>query len=276
MIGGEIPSKLAEKSPSAGIFTWIFRFMKSKLLLVVFLVCFSLFLLIGFRASQAVFSEEGAPASGSSDPAGPVLLQAVASQPPPTDPFILIVLVDDLTALNPTLNGVWLSRATDGGQGSLFFPIFPSQAEDGDQRDINLRGAFWLDGSLQLSQQFQTILRDRNLVWNQVVLLDQNALEETGLILGELNPEYKPLNSVGLAGLTYTVENRLAVQANQAQYIHELCSQFPLPAHNELLQRFLEGFAGHLVVADTTPLTVTQSWSQVSYCLFPTLTLSTP
>jgi hypothetical protein len=184
--------------------------------------------------------------------------------------------VDDLSALNPTLNGVWLSRSTDGGQAGLFFPIFPSQAEDGDQRDVNLRGAFWFEDNNQPSQQFQTILRDRNLVWHQVIFIDHFTLEEIERILEELNPDYKPLNSVGLAGLTYTVENRLIVQINQALFIQDLCSQLPLPAHNQLLQRFLEGFAGHLMVADSTPLAVTQAWSRVSYCLFPTLVLPTP
>jgi hypothetical protein len=250
--------------------------MKSKPLLVLFLICFGLFLFIGYRASQAVFSEDGAPGNSHPGQPAPVLLQAVTDQPPSADPFTLIILVDDLAALNPTLNGVWLSRSSDAGQASLFFPIFPSQADDGDQRDINLRGAFWLEDANQPSQQFQTILRDRNLVWHQVILLDSFALEEIGLILEEFNPEYKPLNSVGLAGLTYTVENRLVVQVNQARYIQDFCSQLPLPAHNDLLQRFLEGFAGHLVVVDTTPLAINQSWSQVSYCLFPTLALPTP
>ncbi len=250
--------------------------MKSKPLLVLFLICFGLFLFLGYRASQAVFSEEGLPGNNSPGQSGPVLLQAVTEQPLPADPFTLIILVDDLSALNPTLNGVWLTRSSDGGQAGLFFPIFPSQAEDGDQRDVNLRSAFWLEENNQPSQQFQTILQDRNLVWHQVILLDQFTLEEIGLILGELNPGYKPLNSVGLAGLTYTVENRLVVQINQALYIQDICSQLPLPAHNELLQRFLEGFAGHLMVADSTPLAITQAWSQVSYCLFPTLALPTP
>jgi hypothetical protein len=250
--------------------------MKSKLLLVVFLVCFSLFLFLGFRASQAVFSEDGVSGQSSSSQAGPVLLQAETSQPIPADPFTLIILVDDLGALNPVLDGVWLSRSSDGGRGSLFFPIFPSQAEDGDQRDLNLRGAFWLEESRQPSQQFQSILRDRNLVWHQVILLDRYALEETGLILGEINPAYQPLNSVGLAGMTYTVENRLVVQTNQALYIQDLCSQLPLPAHNILLQRFLEGFTGHLVVVNTTPLAITQTWSGVSYCMFPTVALPSP
>lgn len=247
--------------------------MKSKLMLVVFLVCFSLFLFLGFRASQAVFSEEGRPGSSAPGTSGPVLLQEGSSGAVPADPFTLIILVDDLGALNPVLDGVWLSRSSDGGRGTLFFPIFPSQADDGDQRDLNLRGAFWLEDSHQPSQAFQTILRDRNLSWHLTILLDRFALEETGQILAEYNPAYKPLNPVGLAGLGYTVENRQAVQSNQALYIHDLCAQLPLPAHNELLQRFLEGFAGHLVVVDTTPLAITQAWSGVNYCLFPTLSL---
>jgi hypothetical protein len=250
--------------------------MKSKLMLILFAVCFSLFLFLGYQASQAVFSEEGPPQVDSSDPSGPVLLEEQSAVPPPQDPFTLIVLVDDLTSSEPNLDGVWLRRSTDEGRGSLFFPIFPSQAEDGDRRDLNLRGAFWLGESQLPSQQFQTILKDRNLTWHRLILLDRIALDNIGRILGELSPDFQPLNAVGLAGLSYTVENRGLVQSNQALYINNLCRQLPLPAHSELLQRFLEGFAGHLVVLQSTPLAITQSWSTVSYCSFPTMTVSSP
>jgi hypothetical protein len=249
--------------------------MKSKPLLVLFLICFSLFLFLGYKASQAVFSE-GAPSlleDGATS--GPVLLEEQPAEAAVLDPFTLIIFVDDLMALNPNLEGVWLSRAADGGAGALFFPIFPSQATDGAQRDINLRGAFWLEESLILSVEFQTILRDRNLSWHQVLLLDQTALSEINLILAEINPEYIPLNSVGLSGLNFSVENRLLIQGNQALFIHDLCSQLPLPAHNELVQRVLEGFTGHLVFSGTTPVVFIGSWSGVSYCLFPTMTLPT-
>lgn len=250
--------------------------MKSKLMLVLFAVCFSLFLFLGYRASQAVFSEDGIPQNASQQRAGPVLLEEEPSDPVPVDPFTLIILVDDLSAPDPLVDGVWLSRSTDEGRGRLFFPIFPSQAEDGDRRDLNLRGAFWLGDSGEPSQQFQTILRDRNLTWHRVVLLDRIALQEIGSILAEISPDYQPLNDVGLASLGYTVENRLLVQTNQALFINELCGRLPLPAHSELLQRFLEGFTGHLAVVQTTPLDITQSWSAVSYCLFPTLALPNP
>jgi len=248
--------------------------MKSKPLLVLFLICFSLFLYLGYRASQAVFSEETPPRGERQATAGPVLLEEGPAAAVIQDPFTLIVLVDDLGALNPVLEGVWLSRSTDGGAGSLFFPIFPSQADDGAQRDLNLRGAFWLVESQALSDEFQTILRDRNLTWHYVLFLDQTALSEINLILSELNPEYKWLNAVGLSGLKYSVENRLLVQNNQAIFIRDVCSQLPLPPHNELSQRALEGFTGHLTVRGTTPLDWIGSWSGVNYCLFPTIALS--
>jgi hypothetical protein len=247
--------------------------MKSKLLLVIFFVCFSLFLFLGIRASQAVFDEDQPSASDFQTSSGPVLLQEQAGEPAPLDPFTLIILVDDLESLNPLLEGVWLHRATDGGRGAMFFPIFPSQADDGLERDLNLRGAFWFGETHQPSQQFRTILSDRNLNWHQTLMLDHNALNEIGLILAEMDPSYQPLNSVGLAGLAFSVENRLNVQSNQGLFIHDLCKAFPFPSHNELLQRFLEGFAGHLRLSGTTPLHFTRSWQAVSYCLFPTLSL---
>jgi hypothetical protein len=246
--------------------------MKSKPLLVLFLICFSLFLFLGFRASQAVFSGDIPSRPELRTTSGPVLIEE-STKAAVLDPFTLVILVDDLLALNPSLQGVWLSRSTDGGVGALFFPIFPSQAEDGSQRDLNLRGAFWLEESLVLSQEFQTILRDRNLTWHQVLLLDHSAVSEINQILAELNPDYLSLNSVGLSGLSYTVENRDLVQINQALFIRDLCSQLPLSPHNELSQRALNGFAGHLLFSGTTPVALIGSWSGVSYCLFPTMTL---
>ncbi len=247
--------------------------MKSKLLLVIFFVCFGLFLFLGIRASQAVFVEDLPDTRDFQKTNAPVLIQEESADPAPLDPFTLIILADNLETLNPLLEGVWLQRSTDGGAGAMFFPIFPSQAEDGIDRDLNLRGAFWLEESSQPSQQFLTILSDRNLSWHRVLMLDHAVLNEIGLILAELDQAYQPLNSVGLAGLSYSVENRLIVQSNQALFINDLCQVLPFPTHNELLQRFLEGFAGHLRLSGTSPLYFTRSWSAASYCLFPTINL---
>lgn len=246
--------------------------MKSKLLLIFF-VCFSLFLFLGIRASQVVFDEDQPYTRDVQGTNAPVLIQEQAAESAPLDPFTLIILIDDLETLNPLLEGVWLHRSTDARAGAMFFPIFPSQAEDGMERDLNLRGAFWLEESSQPSQQFLTILSDRNLSWHQILLLDHSVLNEIGLIMAEMDPAYQPLNSVGLAGLSYSVENRLNVQSNQALYIHDMCQLLPFPNHNELLQRFLGGFAGHMHLISTTPLDFTRPWQAASYCLFPTMNL---
>ncbi len=247
--------------------------MKSKLLLVIFAVCFSLFLFLGIRSSQLLFSDGQNPADRYQSTSGPVLIREESSEPLPVDPFTLIILVDDLSNLNPLLEGVWLSRAGDGSGSRLFFPIFPSQAEDGVQRDLNLRGAFWFEEPGQPSNQFRTILSDRNLNWHQLLFLDYTSLSDMGQILKEISPEYHPLNSIGLAGLSYSIENRLATQGNQALFIKELCDQLPLPPQNELMQRFLEGFAGHITLSGTRPLVFYQSWQDTAHCYFPTMTL---
>ncbi len=81
------------------------------------------------------------------------------------------------------------------------------------------------------------------------------------------------MNPTAIAGLTYSVDNRAVVQENQARYIQELCGQLPLPGQNDLLQRFLEGFSGHILINATTPLEFNQSWQGDVSCLFPTLYL---
>jgi hypothetical protein len=247
--------------------------MKSKVLLILFTVFFGLFLFLGIKVSQTLFSDGEGPAQMTQKTRGPVLLEEQQEEPAPADPFTLLIYVDDLLKPEPLLQGVWLSRSGDAQQIKLFFPLFPSQAEDGIQRDLNLRGAFWLDESTQPSEKFLTILRDRNLSWDYIFLLDQAALVEIGLILQETNPDSYQLNPTVVAGLTYGVDARVAVQENQARFIRELCGQLPLPGQNELLQRFLEGFSGHVIIHATTPLEFYQSWQGEVSCLFPTLYL---
>ena len=249
------------------------RIMKSKVMLVLFTLFFGLFLFLGIKISQTLFSDGERPAQMTQKTRGPVLLEEQQEEPASADPFTLMIYVDDLSKPEPLLQGVWLSRSGDVEQIKLFFPLFPSQAEDGIQRDLNLRGAFWLDDPTQPSEKFLTILRDRNLTWNYIFLLDQAALMEISLILQETNPDSYQMNPAAIAGLTYSVDNRAVVQENQARYIQELCGQLPLPGQNDLLQRFLEGFSGHILIKATTPLEFNQSWQGDVSCLFPTLYL---
>lgn len=243
-------------------------------MLVLFAVFFSLFLFLGIKASQTAFSDGVGPNPQTQNTRGPILLAEQQGDPLPVDPFTLLIFVDDLSKPDPLLHGVWLSRSGDVGQVRLFFPIFPSQADDGIQRDLNLRGAFWLDEPKQPSEKFLTILRDRNLSWDQIFLLDQAGLFEIGLILQEIKPDSYQMNSATLSNLSYGVDFRVEVQENQALYIQEICQQLPLPGQNELLQRFLEGFSGHMLLIGTTPLEFNQSWQGELSCLFPTLSLT--
>jgi len=247
--------------------------MKSKVMLVLFAVLFSLFLFLGIKASQIAFSDGVDPNPQTQNTRGPILLEEQQGDPIPLVPYTLLIFVDDVTKPDPLLHGVWLSRSGDIGQIKLFFPIFPSQANDGIQRDLSLRGAFWLDESTQPSDKFLTILRDRNLSWDRIFLLDQAALFEIGLILQETNPDIYQFNPSTIPNLSYGVDYRVDVQENQALFIQEICQQLPLPGQNELQQRFLEGFSGHIHLIGSTPLEFNQSWQGELSCLFPTLSL---
>jgi hypothetical protein len=247
--------------------------MKSKLMLVTFVVCFSLFLFLGIKASQALFADGDHPTRVNQSTKGPVLLEEQVNEPTLTDPFTLLIYVDDLLRPDPLLQGVWLTRSGEGQGIKLFFPIFPSQAEDGLQRDLNLRGAFWLEDSTLPSNQFLTILADRNLSWDHLFILDESAMMEIGFLLHETNPEYFLFNSDAISSLVYQADSRDVIRENQALLIQELCGQLPLPGQNEVLQRFLEGFSGHIHLNGVTPLEFTQAWGGGISCLFPTLTL---
>jgi len=247
--------------------------MKSKLMLVLFAVSFSLFLFLGIKASQILFADGDEPREMGQKTPVPVLLEEQQEEPVSSEPFTLLIFVDDLLKKEPLLQGVWLSRFGESIAIKLFFPLFPSQAEDGLQRDLNLRGAFWLEDPNQPSNRFLSILTDRNLSWNYIYILDTSAVIEIGLILQETNPGAYNLTIDQVAGLSYETEKRVQVQQNQALFIRDLCAQLPLPNQNELLQRFLEGFSGHSLISGTTPLDFYQNWQGGISCLFPTLTL---
>ena len=95
-------------------------------MLVLFAVCFSLFLFLGIKASQVLFADANGPAEMVQKTRGPVLLEEQGKEPAPTDPFSLLIYVDDLSRPDPLLQGVWLSRAGEGQGIKLFFPLRPS------------------------------------------------------------------------------------------------------------------------------------------------------
>jgi hypothetical protein len=249
--------------------------MRSKFLLVAFTVLFSLFLFLGIRASQVMFSD------GNQDgvvyqyqgTGGPVQSEEDPSILPLQKPFTLIVFVDDLNASYPLLEGVWLSRSGEVNEVKMFFPVFPSQSEDGLERDLKLRDAFWMEEPSRPSDQFLIILSDRNLSWDFLLILDHASALEVGVILGETRPDSFQMDLAKLAGLAYSGENRLRTQENQALFIREICQQLPLPGQSELLQRFLEGFSGHLHISGTAPLDFYHPWQGAIQCEFPTLNL---
>lgn len=249
--------------------------MKSKILLVAFTVFFSLFLFLGIRASQVVFSDESQNGviSQSHGTSGYPTSEEDPSVLIPPKPFTLIVFVDDLTAPDPLLEGAWLSRTGEEDGVKMFFPVFPSQAEDGLERDLNLRAAFWMDDTFRPSDQFLAMLSERNLSWDLLLILDQTTALEVGVILGETHPDSFQMDIATLAGLAYSGENRLTTQENQALFIREICQGLPLPGQSELMQRFLEGFSGHLHISGTTLLDFIHPWQGAVQCEFPTLNL---
>ena len=246
---------------------------KSKMILVLFTLSFSLFLFLGIKASQILFSEGDEPGIEVQTTWISDIKEEYPEGSTIVDPFTLVIYVDDLTKNEPLLHGVWLTRSGESDKIKLFFPIFPSQADDGLRRDLNLRGAFWLEDNLQPSSRFLAILSDRNLSWDQIYLLDTTMLLEVGWILQETYPETYQMNIGQVNNLNFDSENRINIQQNQAVFIREICAQLPLPSQNEILQRFLEGFSGHSVLIENTPLAFSESWHGNISCLFPTLTL---
>jgi len=248
--------------------------MKSKVIAVLFSVFFVLFLLLGIKTSQSLFGGEDASSSDLVWKVTPDELE-IQEQPPSMESFTLLIFVDDLTVQEPVLQGVWLSRSGEEPQSKYFFPIFPSQAEDGLTRDEALKTAFWLDARKVPMKGFFDELSNRNLSWQRVLLVDRFLIQQlreplsTGADHGQVDV------SGLLSGTEYQPENRLAVQIQQAQLIDKVCRLISQADQGDLSSRLGEGFSGHLVLYGTAADEFSLLWQGVSRCSFPTLSLLT-
>lgn len=244
--------------------------MKSKVIAVLFSVFFVLFLLLGIKTSQSLFGGEDTSSSDLVWKVTPDKLE-IQEQPPSMDSFTLLIYVDDLTVQEPALQGVWLSRSGEEPQSKYFFPIFPSQAEDGVTRDEALQTAFWLDARKVPMKGFFDELSNRNLSWQRVLLVDRFLIQQLGEPLSTGADSGQVDVSGLLAGTEYQTENRLEAQKQQAQLIEKICRLIPQADQGDLYSRLGAGFSGHLVLYGTAADEFSLLWQGVSRCSFPTL-----
>lgn len=105
--------------------------------------------------------------------------QAIAAPvEPETQHNVLLVLVDDLTAAHPTLEGIWLAAQNETGAEWNWMPIYPEPlAEDGSDL-AQPHAAFYLPDSSFADATALPPLRGQSAWWDEVFWLDRAAVTE--------------------------------------------------------------------------------------------------
>jgi hypothetical protein len=239
---------------------------KSKFIGIIFVFFFGVFLFLGIKTSQRLFGDEASAPLATSDGLD---VQELSHQS--AEEFTLLIYVNDLSLPEPELEGVWLSRPGEDYGSMYFFPIFPSQALDGTRRDEILQGSFVLESGSVPGERFTKTLIDRNLSWSQVLLIDQFALLELEGILNRGSDEDQLQISPLLPSASYQVEQRTAAQTTQALIIQDLCAFLPLVDQNQIFNRMLDNFSGHMLRYSISAEDLSSLWREISWCHFPTL-----
>ncbi len=239
--------------------------MKTKDLLTPLLI-FGAFLLIGvwmgrllghtFEADQLVASGGRLPAMvdmAMIDPGdglqpgdhsnAPLPAEALArvinpNQKPPTrmeQHNVLLIGVDDLGSLTPTLESVWLILYIPDLPQITWMPIYPHVLRRQDGMHIearaSVREAFNITNGAYPSQGFLSIIEEEGIWWDYYILVDQTAVIELidslggidSLTPGKIPETKKSSGSEAFSDLRSTSGNLQEALISQANLIQQLC-----------------------------------------------------
>lgn len=239
--------------------------MKLKLAPLFFLIFFAFFLVLGMETGQGLFASQDGPKDISgADP----FVEEGSDRDVSDAPFLLLIQVDDMQKDPPLLESVWLMGYGDQNAPLLFFPLLPSQAQDGQERDKALREAFHIKDGVQPSSAFFTLLADRNLDWSGYLVMDKSALAAVVRLIDSESMEGDLVPAWGPADV-----NREEVRVAQSDFILGICQGIAEMESTDALQSL---FTDHLVLKGLSPAALRQIWGTFNSggfrgCQFPTL-----
>lgn len=96
----------------------------------------------------------------------------------------LFVLVDDLAAEHPTLQGIWLAVRAEGSREWSWMPIYPTVLDESKNQYATPHSAFYLPAGEIEDVNALPPLRAQGAWWNEVFWLDEAALAVVQTISG--------------------------------------------------------------------------------------------
>ncbi|MEX1248890.1 MAG: hypothetical protein WEA61_10455 [Anaerolineales bacterium] len=149
----------------------------------------------------------------------------------------LFILVDDLSAEHPTLQGIWLAGRIAGTHEWNWMPIYPAPLDETDSEFAKPHSAFYLPSGDFDDVNALPPLRAQGAWWDEVFWLDRAALDMLQTISGN-----EPLAAID----TWLEPQRALFE--QVQVLNNLCqtAQASAAAGSGALDQLLALMPGHL------------------------------
>jgi hypothetical protein len=187
----------------------------------------------------------------------------------------LIVMVDQLDARSPRLEGVWLLLYIPSTPPLTLLPLYPASLGGGPDQDRQMESSFRLTGDRLPDESFLDHLSSHDLWWSNIIVIDQIALAGAIELFGGVDLGSGRVNGIrAIASLPKAAQDpKGAVQA-QAGMIKSLCQRpAQLPSAKDLLAAY-QLFSDHLSL-DFKVEAILEDWhlfKGIPACEFPTLT----
>lgn len=188
------------------------------------------------------------------------LSQALAA--PAGDPNqhnTLFILVDDLNAEHPILEGIWLAARQVGSHEWNWMPIYPIPLDETDSEYAKPHSAFYLPGSETPDVNKLPPLRAQRVWWDETFWLDEAAL---GLL--------QTVNGSDPVTIADTWLEPQAALLEQVQILNKLCKGGQASASSAgALDQVLDLMPNHfrLSISPFELITRWDAWSQDGFSL---------
>ena len=189
---------------------------------------------------------------------------------------LLLILVDQMDATEPSLQGVWMLIHDPSGNKVFFMPIYPAQSKFGQ----DIKQSVGIEKISGLAPELEQVLHKQGLWWDNYLVIDRGILASVVQLAGGIDLEDGRLNGQQVIGLLpiadQDAQTALDLQARIAQGI---CQRFDSLMQNEsppALFELLIGGGTQSVYSDLTHSELLTSWNRLKKaggmsCYFPTL-----
>ncbi len=256
--------------------------MQMKTHSIVYFLVFTCFLVVGYTFSIRFYHPSGA-LSGNS-----VRIVTAEGRNPITtldngQRSILLVGADDLNAVNPRLQSIWLATYLPDDTAIQLFPVFPSAKGSASDFEKQLGQSFKINGEARssgLDQAFTRLLEENNYWWSGYIIFDEISLAKTLGLLGAVGVSHSSLSGEQvIQKLTMAVTSSAGSLTSQVTLLRAICHSLAQVNSASNLPALARLFPSHFITdldANTlqSELVALVSGRHTMACRFPTMELS--